>query len=64
MNPLLQLENELRKIQGPGLGRAIVYKLQVDAHIDGLDDDPTAIFNIGSFKRGKLNLPDLGLILE
>jgi hypothetical protein len=49
---------------GPWLGRAIVYKLQVDAHVDGLDDGPAAIFNVGSYTGGKLNLPDLGLVLE
>jgi|SRR5258707_7707321 hypothetical protein len=49
---------------GPWLGRAIVYKLQVDIHVDGLDDGPAAIFNVGSFTGGKLNIPDLGLVLE
>ena len=44
---------------GPWLGRAIVWKLQVDTHIDGLDDGPTAIFCCGDFEGGSLYVPDL-----
>lgn len=45
---------------GPWLGRAVVYKLQVDLHRDGLDDGPTASFPMGFFEGGELLLPDLG----
>lgn len=34
---------------GPWIGRAIVWKLQVYTHQDGLDDGPTAIFNCGRY---------------
>ncbi|KAJ7860965.1 hypothetical protein B0H14DRAFT_2576314 [Mycena olivaceomarginata] len=33
---------------GPWIGRAIVYKLQVSEHVDGLDDGPTASFCVTS----------------
>ena len=49
---------------GPWLGRAIVYKLQVLTHVDGLDDGPTAVFNFGYYTEGEMYLPDLGLKLE
>ncbi len=48
---------------GPWLGRAIVWKLQVRPHVDGLDDGPTAAFNCGSYDDGPMYLPDLGLKL-
>ncbi|KAG2745093.1 hypothetical protein P692DRAFT_20877347 [Suillus brevipes Sb2] len=37
---------------GPWLGRAIVWKLNVLPHRDGLDGGPTAIFCLGSFSGG------------
>ncbi|KAJ7861146.1 hypothetical protein B0H14DRAFT_2743132 [Mycena olivaceomarginata] len=40
---------------GPWIGRAIVYKLQVSEHVDGLDDGPTASF---------CYLPDIGMKLS
>ncbi|KAJ7757874.1 hypothetical protein B0H14DRAFT_2976374 [Mycena olivaceomarginata] len=43
------------RIQGHGLGRAIVYKLQVSEHVDGLDDD---------FEGGPMYLPDIGMKLS
>jgi hypothetical protein len=49
---------------GPWIGRAIVWKLQVHTHQDGLDDGPTAIFNCGRYQGGELYLPDLGLKLS
>jgi hypothetical protein len=49
---------------GPWLGRAIVYKLQVNIHQDGNDGGPTAIFNVGQYVGGKLYLPDLRVKLE
>ena len=48
---------------GPWIARAIVWKLQVHTHQDGLDDGPTAIFNCGKYEGGELYLPDLGLKL-
>jgi hypothetical protein len=47
--------------QGPWLGRVVVWKLQVDMHVDKLDDGPTLSFCSGRFKGGNLYLPDLGL---
>ena len=38
-----------RQDPGPFLGRAIVWKLQVQVHQDGLDDGPTVIFNCGNY---------------
>lgn len=49
---------------GPWLGRAIVWKLPVETHVDGLDDGPTAIFNCGRYRGGELYLPDLKVKLE
>lgn len=49
---------------GPWLGRAIVWKLPVRTHMDGLDEGPTAIFNVGRYTGGNLDLPDLGVKLE
>lgn len=49
---------------GPWLGRAIVWKLPVNSHVDGLDDGPTAIFNCGSYTGGALNLPDIHVKLQ
>ncbi|KAH6911611.1 hypothetical protein BKA70DRAFT_1219731 [Coprinopsis sp. MPI-PUGE-AT-0042] len=48
---------------GPFLGRALVWKLQVQAHQDGLDEGPAAIFCCGEFDGGELYLPDLNLKL-
>ena len=48
---------------GPFLGRAIVWKLQVHAHQDGLDEGPAAIFTCGDFEGGELYFPDIGLKL-
>lgn len=44
---------------GPWLGRAIVYKLQVDAHLDQKDMNPTASFPCGSFTGGEMQIPQL-----
>ena len=49
---------------GPWLGRALVWKLQVSTHMDGLDGGPTAIFNFGSYQGGELYIPDLRLKLR
>jgi hypothetical protein len=46
---------------GPWLGRAIVYKLQIDHHQDKSDGGPTAIFNVGQYTGGNLFLTSLGL---
>jgi hypothetical protein len=48
---------------GPWLGRAIVWKLNVLPHRDGLDGGPTAIFCLGSFSGGEAYLTDLKLKL-
>lgn len=45
---------------GPWIARAIVYKLQVLLHQDGMDDGPTASFPMGYFTGGALYLPDIG----
>lgn len=44
---------------GPWLGRAIVWKLNVLPHRDGLDGGPTAIFCLGRFSGGEAYLTDL-----
>lgn len=49
---------------GPFLGRAIVWKLQVLPHRDGLDAGPAACFPVGCFAGGELYFPDLGLKLR
>jgi hypothetical protein len=49
---------------GPWLGRAIVWKLQVLPHRDGLDAGPTAIFNLGRYEGGEAYFTDLKLKLK
>ncbi|KAG1875260.1 hypothetical protein C8R48DRAFT_592220, partial [Suillus tomentosus] len=46
---------------GPWLGHAIVWKLQVLPHRDGLDAGPTAIFNFGWYEGGEAYFTDLKL---
>ncbi|KAI0074579.1 hypothetical protein K474DRAFT_1601306 [Panus rudis PR-1116 ss-1] len=53
----------LKADPGPWLGRAVVYKLQVSPHVDGLDDGPTAAFPTGYFEGGEAYFPDLRLKL-
>jgi hypothetical protein len=48
---------------GPFLGRAIVWKLDVCPHQDGLDEGPAAIFPMGNFTGGECYIPDLKLKL-
>lgn len=48
---------------GPFLGRAIVWKLDVCPHQDGLDEGPAVIFPMGDFSGGECYLPDLKLKL-
>ncbi|KAJ7710664.1 hypothetical protein B0H17DRAFT_1123782 [Mycena rosella] len=43
---------------GPFIGRAIVWKLQVWAHLDGLEGGPVATTPEGAFRRGGLVFPD------
>lgn len=49
---------------GPWLGRAIVWKLQVGTHRDGLDEGPAACFPCGKYEGGNLCLPDLNAKLQ
>lgn len=49
---------------GPFLGRAVVWKLDVMPHQDGLDEGPTAIFPMGRFTGGECYLTDLKLKLR
>ncbi|KAF8901749.1 hypothetical protein CPB84DRAFT_1846740 [Gymnopilus junonius] len=50
---------------GPWLGRAIVWKLPVHTHQDGLDDGPTAVFNCGNYTGGEFYRPgDLVIFLS
>ncbi|KAK7012364.1 hypothetical protein R3P38DRAFT_2550174 [Favolaschia claudopus] len=49
---------------GPWIGRAIVYKLEVLEHVDGLDDGPTASFCVGDFAGGELYLSDIDVKLS
>ena len=44
---------------GPWIGRAIVYKLDVQMHYDMLDGGPTATFPVGLFEGGCMELPTL-----
>lgn len=48
-----------REDPGPWLGRAIVYKLQVELHVDQQDLNPTASFPCGSFTGGEMVVPQL-----
>lgn len=49
---------------GPYIGRAIVYKLQVNLHVDKHDAGPTACFPMGTWTKnsggGELLVPQLG----
>jgi hypothetical protein len=44
---------------GPWLGRAVVFKLQVYLHRDGLDAGPCACFPMGFFTGGEAYFPDI-----
>ncbi|KAF8057189.1 hypothetical protein FPV67DRAFT_1430549, partial [Lyophyllum atratum] len=44
---------------GPWLGRAIVYKLQVELHVDNGDDGPAVSFPVGYFDGGEMLVPSL-----
>ena len=44
---------------GPWIGRAIVYKLDVQMHYDMRDGGPTATFPVGHFEGGCMELPTL-----
>ena len=44
---------------GPWLGRAIVYKLQVDLHRDTNDIGPSVSFPCGHYKGGEMMIPQL-----
>lgn len=48
------------------LGRALVHKLQVAVHRDGLDPPgkPAACFPIGRYTGGEMYFPDLGVKLR
>lgn len=46
---------------GPFLGRALVWKVQVEPHVDTKDKGPSAMFNSGYYKGGALYYPDLKL---
>ncbi|KAG1787192.1 uncharacterized protein HD556DRAFT_1213036, partial [Suillus plorans] len=48
---------------GPFLGRAVVWKLNVLPHQDGLDEGPAVIFPMGYFSGGECYLPDLKIKL-
>lgn len=52
--------------QSAWLGRAIVHKLQVEAHRDGLDPPgkPAACFPVGRYVGGEIYFPDLGVKLR
>ena len=50
--------------RGPWIGRAIVWKLQVGLHKDGLDEGPALCFPCGDFTGGEICLPDLDAILQ
>lgn len=54
----------LEEDPGPWLGRAIVYKLQGDLHLDGRDCSPTASFPCGYFTGGEMMVPQLGAKLR
>ena len=45
----------------PWIGQALVWKLQVDCHWDGLNEGPAAMFPVGNFNKGELYFPDLKL---
>ncbi|TEB19123.1 hypothetical protein FA13DRAFT_1647366 [Coprinellus micaceus] len=49
---------------GPFLGRALVWKMQVKVHQDGLDEGPAATFPCGYYSGGYLYIPQLGLKLS
>ena len=49
---------------GPFLGRALVWKMQVKAHQDGLDEGPAATFPCGYYSGGYLYIPRLGMKLS
>lgn len=57
-------EWQMVKDLGPFWGQALVYKMPVDVHQDGLDDGLLAMFPCGFFTEGRLDFPDLGIKLQ
>ncbi|KAG6905514.1 hypothetical protein DXG01_002283 [Tephrocybe rancida] len=49
---------------GPWLGRAVIWKMQVLPHRDGLDQGPAATFPMGYYSGGEMYFTDLGLKLS
>lgn len=47
---------------GPFLGRAVVFKLQVYLHQDGLDRGPTVSISAGYYAGGAMHFPDLDAV--
>lgn len=54
----------IKEDRGPWVGRAIVWKLQVGLHKDGLDEGPALCFPCGDYSGGELYLPDLRAKLQ
>jgi hypothetical protein len=44
---------------GPWLGRALIYKLQGNLHVDDKDEGPTVSFPCGFFEGGEMIVPEL-----
>jgi len=49
---------------GPWVGRAIVYKLQLNLHKDKEDGGPAASFPVGFFSGGEMLIPQLNAKLS
>ncbi|KAG6906933.1 hypothetical protein DXG01_011323 [Tephrocybe rancida] len=50
----------MKEDPGPWLGRAVVYKLQIHLHLDDDDQGPTVSFPVGSYRNGRMIVPQLG----
>lgn len=45
---------------GPFLGRAVLWKLQLEPHLDSGDVGPSISFAYGAFSGGHMEIPELG----
>ena len=49
----------MKEDPGPFIGRAVIYKLQVELHLDRHDAGLTVTFPVGQYEGGYMELPQL-----
>ena len=59
LKPAFDAGRWFKQDPGPWVGRALVYKLQVELHLDGNDVGPSVSFPCGDFSGGQMLVPQL-----